>query len=44
MAMPAALSSGREAAKLADLVEVIAPRREDRFVVKPRYSAFDHTP
>jgi nicotinamidase-related amidase len=25
-------------------VEVIAPRREDRFVVKPRYSAFDHTP
>ena len=26
------------------LVKVIAPRREDRFVVKPRYSAFDHTP
>jgi nicotinamidase-related amidase len=26
------------------LVELIAPRREDRFVVKPRYSAFDHTP
>src|SRR6476620_1392095 len=27
-----------------NLVEVIAPRRENRFVVKPRYSAFDHTP
>jgi nicotinamidase-related amidase len=26
------------------LVKVIAPRRQDRFVVKPRYSAFDHTP
>ena len=28
----------------ANLVEAIVPRREDRFVVKPRYSAFDHTP
>jgi nicotinamidase-related amidase len=27
-----------------DLVERIAPREGDRFVVKPRYSAFDHTP
>lgn len=27
-----------------DLVERIAPRDGDRFVVKPRYSAFDHTP
>jgi nicotinamidase-related amidase len=26
------------------LIESIAPRPEDRFVVKPRYSAFDHTP
>jgi len=26
------------------LVERIAPAREDRFIVKPRYSAFDHTP
>jgi nicotinamidase-related amidase len=26
------------------LLETIAPRREDRFIVKPRYSAFDHTP
>ena len=26
------------------LIEKIAPRPEDRFVVKPRYSAFDHTP
>jgi nicotinamidase-related amidase len=27
-----------------DLLEVIAPAEEDRFVVKPRYSAFDKTP
>jgi nicotinamidase-related amidase len=27
-----------------DLVEAVAPREGDRFVVKPRYSAFDHTP
>jgi nicotinamidase-related amidase len=27
-----------------DLVEQIAPREGDRFVVKPRYSAFDATP
>jgi nicotinamidase-related amidase len=27
-----------------DVVEAIAPREGDRFVVKPRYSAFDHTP
>jgi nicotinamidase-related amidase len=27
-----------------DLVEAVAPRDGDRFVVKPRYSAFDHTP
>lgn len=26
------------------LLDNILPRREDRFVVKPRYSAFDHTP
>ena len=26
------------------MVDQIAPRREDRFVLKPRYSAFDHTP
>jgi nicotinamidase-related amidase len=26
------------------LVEAIAPREDDCFVVKPRYSAFDHTP
>ena len=25
-------------------VKAIAPRDGDRFVVKPRYSAFDHTP
>jgi nicotinamidase-related amidase len=28
----------------ADLVEEIAPQDGDSFVVKPRYSAFDHTP
>jgi nicotinamidase-related amidase len=28
----------------ADVVEAIAPREADRFVVKPRYSGFDHTP
>jgi nicotinamidase-related amidase len=27
-----------------DVVEAVAPREGDRFVVKPRYSAFDHTP
>jgi len=27
-----------------ELVEALAPRDGDRFVVKPRYSAFDHTP
>ena len=27
-----------------ELVEAIAPGAEDCFVVKPRYSAFDHTP
>ena len=27
-----------------ELVEAIAPREDDCFVVKPRYSAFDHTP
>jgi nicotinamidase-related amidase len=27
-----------------ELVEAVAPRDGDRFVVKPRYSAFDHTP
>jgi nicotinamidase-related amidase len=26
------------------LVEAIAPREGDLFVIKPRYSAFDHTP
>jgi nicotinamidase-related amidase len=27
-----------------DLVAAVAPQEDDRFVVKPRYSAFDHTP
>ena len=27
-----------------ELVEAIAPAEDDCFVVKPRYSAFDHTP
>ena len=30
--------------RAGDLVEQIAPGPDDRFVVKPRYSAFDHTP
>jgi len=30
--------------KAGELVERIAPGPDDRFVVKPRYSAFDHTP
>jgi nicotinamidase-related amidase len=35
-----ALEDGRA----PELVEAVAPREGDRFVVKPRYSAFDHTP
>jgi nicotinamidase/pyrazinamidase len=27
-----------------ELVAAVAPREGDRFLVKPRYSAFDHTP
>jgi nicotinamidase-related amidase len=27
-----------------ELVRAVAPQEADRFVVKPRYSAFDHTP
>ncbi len=30
--------------RAGDLVEQIAPSPDDHFVVKPRYSAFDHTP
>jgi nicotinamidase-related amidase len=30
--------------KAGELIDTIAPRDGDRFVVKPRYSAFDHTP
>jgi nicotinamidase-related amidase len=32
------------AGKGGDLIPAIEPRDGDRFVVKPRYSAFDHTP
>jgi nicotinamidase-related amidase len=32
------------AGKGGDLIAAIAPAPGDRFVVKPRYSAFDHTP
>jgi nicotinamidase-related amidase len=28
----------------SELVEAVAPQDDDAFVVKPRYSAFDHTP
>jgi nicotinamidase-related amidase len=31
-------------AKGADVISKLAPRRGDRFLFKPRYSAFDHTP
>ena len=27
-----------------ELVAAVAPQEQDRFLVKPRYSAFDHTP
>jgi nicotinamidase-related amidase len=30
--------------KGGELVRAVAPREGDRFVVKPRYSGFDHTP
>jgi nicotinamidase-related amidase len=33
-----------EQAEGGDLVRALAPREGDMFVVKPRYSAFDHTP
>ena len=33
-----------EGGRGGDLVETISPQPGDRFVVKPRYSAFDHTP
>jgi nicotinamidase-related amidase len=33
-----------ENGRAPELVEAVAPCEGDRFVVKPRYSAFDHTP
>jgi nicotinamidase-related amidase len=33
-----------EEGKGGDLVRAVAPQEGDRFVVKPRYSGFDHTP
>jgi nicotinamidase-related amidase len=33
-----------EHGRARELVAALAPRDGDRFVVKPRYSAFDHTP
>jgi nicotinamidase-related amidase len=33
-----------EVGKGSDVVEALAPRVDERFVFKPRYSAFDHTP
>jgi nicotinamidase-related amidase len=35
---------GAIAGRGGDLVAAVAPEPGDRFVVKPRYSAFDHTP
>jgi nicotinamidase-related amidase len=33
-----------DAGRGGDVVESLAPRVDERFVFKPRYSAFDHTP
>jgi nicotinamidase-related amidase len=38
------LIRGAIAGRGGDLVAAVAPEPGDRFVVKPRYSAFDHTP
>jgi nicotinamidase-related amidase len=38
------LVRGAIAGRGGDLVAAVAPEPGDRFVVKPRYSAFDHTP
>jgi nicotinamidase-related amidase len=41
---PALVRRAIEEGRGAELVRPVAPRPEDRFVLKPRYSAFDVTP
>jgi nicotinamidase-related amidase len=41
---PALVRAAVEDGRGGDVVEAVAPQRGDRFVLKPRYSAFDHTP
>jgi nicotinamidase-related amidase len=41
---PALLRLAMEDGRGSDVVAAVAPQTGDRFVLKPRYSAFDHTP
>jgi nicotinamidase-related amidase len=41
---PGQVGRAIEQGRGGELIAAIAPRPGDRFVVKPRYSAFDHTP
>jgi len=41
---PALVRAAVEDGRGGDVVAAVAPQDGDRFVVKPRYSAFDHTP
>jgi nicotinamidase-related amidase len=41
---PGLVRSAVEASAGADVIAPLAPQRDDAFVLKPRYSAFDHTP
>jgi nicotinamidase-related amidase len=41
---PALLRSALDEGRGGDVVAAVAPQDGDRFVLKPRYSAFDHTP
>jgi nicotinamidase-related amidase len=40
----ALVRSAVEEGRGGELIGLLVPRDEDRFVLKPRYSAFDHTP
>lgn len=41
---PGLVRRAKEEGRGGDLVAALAPRAGDRFVLKPRYSIFDHTP
>ena len=41
---PGLVRDARENGKGGDVIERIAPGPDDRFVLKAKYSAFDHTP